>query len=58
VTPSATLEGLKAIAHSLDSQPERPLLRGVLHEIGLGAALVVGTLLIATADGGLPLVAA
>jgi hemolysin III len=32
--------------------PARPLLRGVLHEIGLGAALVVGTLLIVEADGG------
>ena len=31
---------------------ERPVLRGVLHEVGLGAALVVGTLLIAFADGG------
>jgi hemolysin III len=28
------------------------MLRGVLHEIGLGVALVVGTLLIVTADGG------
>ena len=37
---------------------ERPVLRGVLHEIGLGAALVVGTLLIAFADGGRASVAA
>ena len=28
------------------------MLRGVLHEIGLGVALVVGTLLIVSADGG------
>jgi hemolysin III len=38
--------------------PERPLLRGVLHEVGLGAALVVGTLLIMRADGGRPSIAA
>jgi hemolysin III len=37
---------------------EKPLLRGVLHEIGLGAALVVGTLLIVGADGGRASVAA
>jgi hemolysin III len=37
---------------------ERPVLRGVLHEVGLGAALVVGTLLIAFADGGRRSVAA
>ncbi len=37
---------------------ERPLLRGVLHEVGLGAALVVGTLLIVGADGGRSSVAA
>jgi hemolysin III len=36
----------------------RPLLRGVLHEIGLCAALVVGTLLIVGADGGRASVAA
>ncbi len=30
----------------------RPILRGVLHEIGLGVALVAGTLLIVGADGG------
>ncbi len=38
--------------------PPKPLLRGVLHEIGLGVALVVGTLLIAEADGGRASVAA
>jgi hemolysin III len=32
--------------------PAKPLLRGVLHEIGLAVALVAGTLLIAEADGG------
>jgi hemolysin III len=37
---------------------DRPLLRGVLHEVGLGAALVVGTLLIVGADGGRASVAA
>jgi len=30
----------------------RPILRGVIHEVGLGIALVAGTLLIATAPGG------
>jgi len=39
-------------SHSLDPRLVRPLLRGVLHEIGLGVALVVGTLLIVSADGG------
>jgi hemolysin III len=37
---------------------DRPVLRGVLHEIGLAAALVVGTLLIVGADGGRPSIAA
>jgi hemolysin III len=37
---------------------DRPLLRGVLHEVGLGAALVVGTLLIVGADPGRASVAA
>jgi hemolysin III len=37
---------------------DRPALRGVLHEVGLAAALVVGTLLIAYADGGRASVAA
>jgi hemolysin III len=46
---------LESVATPIDS---RPLLRGVIHEIGLGAALVVGTLLIAGADGGRPSVAA
>jgi hemolysin III len=31
--------------------PSTPLLRGVLHEIGFGASLVVGTLLIVGSDG-------
>jgi hemolysin III len=43
---------------SLALDDRRPLLRGVLHEIGLVAALVVGTLLIVGADGGRPSVAA
>jgi hemolysin III len=38
--------------------PERPRLRGVLHEVGLGAALIVGTLLIVGAAGGRASVAA
>jgi hemolysin III len=38
--------------------PARPLLRGVLHEVGLAVALVVGTLLIVGADGGRASVAA
>lgn len=38
--------------------PPRPLLRGVLHEVGLGVALVVGTLLIVGANGGRASVAA
>jgi hemolysin III len=42
----ATLGSLEAVA-----QP-RPLLRGVIHEVGLGVALVVGTLLIVGADSG------
>jgi hemolysin III len=37
---------------------EKPLLRGVLHEIGLAVALVAGTLLIALADGGKASIAA
>jgi hemolysin III len=50
-----TLGSLESLATPLEA---RPLLRGVLHEIGLGAALVVGTLLIVGADGGRPSVAA
>jgi hemolysin III len=38
--------------------PPRPLLRGVLHEVGLAAALVVGTLLIVGASPGRASVAA
>lgn len=38
--------------------PPRPLLRGVLHEVALGAALVVGTLLIVGASPGRASVAA
>ena len=45
----------QADAHA---QQAKPLLRGVLHEIGLGLALVAGTLLIARADGGKASVAA
>jgi hemolysin III len=47
-----TLDGLDAVAQPLDAPVARPLLRGVLHEVGLGVALVVGTLLIVGADGG------
>ena len=48
---------MSSLSHGEAVEP-RPLLRGVLHEIGLGVALVVGTLLIVGADGGKPSVAA
>jgi hemolysin III len=48
---------VSSLSHGEAIEP-RPLLRGVLHEIGLGVALVVGTLLIVGADGGKPSVAA
>jgi hemolysin III len=47
--PSDPLNGT---AQSIDSPLARPLLRGVLHEVGLGVALVAGTFLIVGADGG------
>jgi hemolysin III len=48
---------VSSLSHG-DAIEQRPLLRGVLHEIGLGVALVVGTLLIVGADGGKPSIAA
>ena len=50
--------GLAALSPPADTPLAKPLLRGVLHEIGLGLALVAGTLLIASADGGKASVAA
>ena len=48
---------MSSLSHAEAIEP-RPLLRGVLHEVGLGVALVVGTLLIVGADGGKASVAA
>ena len=48
---------MSSLPHGETVEP-RPLLRGVLHEVGLGVALVVGTLLIVGADGGKASVAA
>jgi hemolysin III len=48
---------VSSLSHAEAIEP-RPLLRGVLHEVGLGVALVVGTLLIVGADGGKASVAA
>jgi hemolysin III len=43
----------RSVAAGVASEPvlERPLLRGVLHQVGFSVSLVVGTLLIVGADG-------